>query len=429
MVFRAENGVGIAVGRADLSAFLHMIAQGTEYVRWMISDEKGVLAKAGSETFEHFQNVQIAKRVLHQQRYATGQNKAVARQADPNQRIIWNPVFLTWIGKGGVQSVRGIEIIQSDNRCQHGRDVLICIILEKGAVMPTILLGMKITILKLASGGRAENKDMLIGALAEVWREQGHEVKTISGLPSLSTESILFLHVDLSVVPEEYLLYAAGYAKAINGNLKDIRKSVFSQNLVKSPDEWAGPVIVKTDANYGGLPEIEYAFQKGSDRQPLLFFFKRLGRSIQRRCLGEPVNSVLQYPVFTSSKLVPPEWWQREDLVVEKFLPERDNEFYILRKYCFLGSRHRLLRTWSRNPIVSTRTQLGSETVEEPVPHELLELRKRLFFDYGKIDYGMVDGQCVIYDVNKTVGAPGARSPKVMAFSRYLAEGLHDWAI
>ena len=66
---------------------------------------------------------------------------------------------------------------------------------------------------------------------------------------------LILVHVDLSVVPEKYLAFASRYSIVLNGRLPDIRKSVVSTNLVGMRDSWTGPVIAKSDLNYGGRPE------------------------------------------------------------------------------------------------------------------------------------------------------------------------------
>jgi hypothetical protein len=71
----------------------------------------------------------------------------------------------------------------------------------------------------------------------------------------LAPADILLIHVDLSVVPDEYLEFASRYPIALNKAAKDIRKSLISLNLVRAGDSYSGKVIVKTDLNYGGSPE------------------------------------------------------------------------------------------------------------------------------------------------------------------------------
>jgi hypothetical protein len=88
----------------------------------------------------------------------------------------------------------------------------------------------------------------------------------------------------------------------------------------------------------------------------------------------------------------------------------------------FLGDREINRRTWSPDPVVKLR---GSriETLSEPVPDELRAIRRELGFDYGKFDYGVVDGEVVLYDVNPTPGS--AQDPRVHAAAiDILADGI-----
>ena len=66
---------------------------------------------------------------------------------------------------------------------------------------------------------------------------------------------LVLLHVNLSVVPDEYLELASRYPIVVNGKAKDIRKSTYSTLRVTRDDPYAGPVIVKSNLNYAGVPE------------------------------------------------------------------------------------------------------------------------------------------------------------------------------
>jgi hypothetical protein len=78
----------------------------------------------------------------------------------------------------------------------------------------------------------------------------------------------------------------------------------------------------------------------------------------------------------------------------------------------------------SRSPIVNSSTQVHTEFVE---PHpDILRLRKAMKFDYGKFDYVIHEGQALLLDANKTVGAANYPStPQRVADRRYRAEGLY----
>jgi hypothetical protein len=63
------------------------------------------------------------------------------------------------------------------------------------------------------------------------------------------------------------------------------------------------------------------------------------------------------------------------------------------------------------------------EPRELPMPAELLALRHELGLDYGRIDYGVVDGRVVIWDVNKTPSVR-TRSERSFMMAKRLAEGV-----
>jgi hypothetical protein len=285
---------------------------------------------------------------------------------------------------------------------------------------------MRIAVLNLEIYRTLAKQDKLVHFIAQIWREQGQEVLDLYGTTEKVKADLLFLHVDLSLVPEEYRTFASCYPHVINGKVSDIRKSAYSSNRLLREDEWKGAVLVKTDDNFGGKPEKRLARER-LRKNPLLALMGLANRNLAYRLVGGKLPPFDKYPVFASRDLVPEAWWGENGLLIEKFLPERDGEFYVLRKYCFLGNRSRIFRTWGKDPVVSTKTEEGTELLQEETPPELEELRRRMGLDYGKIDYGLVDGKCIVYDVNKTIGISQKFNPKVLEFAEYLAKGLEIW--
>jgi hypothetical protein len=117
--------------------------------------------------------------------------------------------------------------------------------------------------------------------------------------------------------------------------------------------------------------------------------------------------------------------------VIERFLPELEDGLYYTRVYQFLGNRSICLRMGSRSPIVKAHNSVSVERVE---PHpQVAEWRKRLNIDYGKLDYVVTNGQPVLLDANKTIGASPSgmnqliSSDQVQANRRTLAEGIHAY--
>jgi hypothetical protein len=211
---------------------------------------------------------------------------------------------------------------------------------------------------------------------------------------------VILVHVDLSVVPEPYLEFAARYPIALNGRVKDIRKSTFSQNLVGPHDSWDGPVIVKSDLNCAGRPERvmkepPWARKHAHARRALELLQKLT------RCMS-PFEDSRDYVLYRHVQEVPRRDFHNRHLVIEKFLPEIEDGLYHVRTYQFLGHRWTCTRLASPEPIVKVSTTASTEEVE---PHEeIIAWRRRLSLDYGKLDYVVHGGRGVLFDVNKTTG-------------------------
>jgi hypothetical protein len=95
----------------------------------------------------------------------------------------------------------------------------------------------------------------LVHHFEEFWREDGHDVAYLFGTERFVPADIVLVHVDVSVVPESYLEFAARYPIVLNGRVRDIRKTTTSRYLLRPGDDWRGPVIVKTDLNHAGNRE------------------------------------------------------------------------------------------------------------------------------------------------------------------------------
>ena len=248
----------------------------------------------------------------------------------------------------------------------------------------------------------------MVYSLAERWRRAGHEVRVHHGVAAPPPGDLAIVNVDLTVIPEAYRELAARYPRVVNGRVTDVSKSRVSADLLDRYSDWIGPVIVKTEANYGGKPEA-------------------LLRSIARRdgaACDIPEGPVAQsYPIYESLRQVPDAVWRTPGLVVERFLPERDaGGQYFSRHWVFLGDRDRSIRLRSRVPIIKSGDAIGREEV--PVPEEMRAWRERLGFDFGKFDYVRHGERFVLLDVNRTPSLPAYADAEVAASQDYLAEGL-----
>jgi hypothetical protein len=68
----------------------------------------------------------------------------------------------------------------------------------------------------------------------------------------------------------------------------------------------------------------------------------------------------------------------------------------------------------------------GIAILTDPVPDELRTLRQQLGFDYGKFDYGLVDGEVFLYDANSTPGR-SAFPERHTDTIRTLSRGIQDF--
>ena len=254
------------------------------------------------------------------------------------------------------------------------------------------------------------------------WERQGFSVRVLRGIDEPPSAHTLISHVNLTVVPTEYRRYAEGFPVAINARVADISKHHVSTHLVRDPAEWDGPVIVKTNLNYGGRPE---RWQTRATSR-----IGRIQMKIESKLpwawTGELHSS--DYKIYERARDVPRIVWRNSRLAVQRYLPEKEGSFFCLRQWVFFGDREMSTRSFASAPIVK-----AANTVERergvPIPDELRALRKKLGFDYGKFDFGIVDGEVVLYDANRT---PTRRredqvTPELIGLATDLAQGIHSF--
>jgi hypothetical protein len=258
--------------------------------------------------------------------------------------------------------------------------------------------------------------------LAEVWKKENITVFFLFGTEKYVPADLALLHVDLTSVPDEYMDFARRYPVILNGKVKDIRKSTFSKNRVNPDDGYDGKVIVKSELNYGGEPErkllgtpLSRLASRTAMRMPWLLPSNK-GSKLLFRLPSD-------YRIYNSLRSVPIDWFKRDGVLVEKFLPEIQDGLYCLRNYHFLGDRGGCVLRKSAEPIVNAATASNRQDID-PDP-EIVKLTKSLQFDFGKFDYVMHDGKAVLLDANKTPGMGTA--PEYFAMCREWAEGIHSY--
>lgn len=247
---------------------------------------------------------------------------------------------------------------------------------------------------------------------SEIWKENGHSVEVLNGTAKTTEADLAILHLDMTETPDEYLRFArTSFPRVLNDKIKDVSKRSISSNICHAGEAVEGPVIVKTNLNCGGIPEAlrrrraDGMATKIRDKLKNVFSFKSHWSKVS-------FLHPLEYPVFESAEKVPTEVWTNPNLVVERFLPERKDDFYCLRIWTFFGDRETHLLTFSKHKILKSTTIMHREKLGD-VPDELREKRKELGFDFGKFDYVMVDGKAVLFDANRT--------PTLNAFTKQAA--------
>jgi len=204
-----------------------------------------------------------------------------------------------------------------------------------------------------------------------------------------------FLHVDMSLIPQDYLDLAMRYPRVINGKVSDIRKRHVSRNLLEPASDWAGPVLVKSDLNIGGKPEA---------------FLAR--KAAVKAGLTPPTDEAADYQWFEALSQVPDAVWQDPTQVVERYLPEQRGTDNVLRVWSFLGGYERC--NWYSAPEIFIKARHISAFGPSEVPDEIRAERRRLGFDYGKFDFAIGPEGPVLYDANRTPGYLFSR-PEFMA--------------
>jgi hypothetical protein len=249
-----------------------------------------------------------------------------------------------------------------------------------------------------------ESTNYLVHPLAKKWEAMGLHVSVLRGTRSVAPADVLLPHIDLTIVPTNYHALMRRYPRVINQRILDISKSTISGNMVGPGNPYDGPVIVKTDRNYGGLPE-----QRLTHRGWRSLLRTAWGRAApRRRSSGSAAWGIVEwldsgsYPVFPSLRDVPRQVFENSHLVVERFLPEMDGDKYCVR-YCYaFGSREFTLLLKSRSPVIKGSNVEAWEEVEGPVA--VRHLRSQLGLDYAKIDYVLRESSVVLLDVNRTPG-------------------------
>ncbi|HEU4428053.1 MAG TPA: hypothetical protein VFT98_04825 [Myxococcota bacterium] len=253
----------------------------------------------------------------------------------------------------------------------------------------------------------------LIARLARHWEKS--RVRVTHGPQPAPGAQLGIVHVNRTRIGAHELPPNETGRPLLNERVRDISKARFSTLRVGPDDAWRGPVIVKSNLNHFGIPEARGGGRWGERaRRAIARVSWRAARRLPPR----------RYPILPRLGEVPDWVWRDDELVVERFVPERADGLYCLRGWVFFGSRGYVYRLFSDDPLVKTGTSVRHEFLPAPPP-ELEAIRAAHGFDFGKFDYVEHDGRAVLLDANKTPAIEAAAdSPRMRELAGALADFL-----
>lgn len=249
----------------------------------------------------------------------------------------------------------------------------------------------------------------MVAIIADRLAELGTEVVHLHGTSRFVPADGILVHVDLSVVPADVARFAQRYPFQLNAGALDIRKGLYADGLLQPGSALHGPVIAKTELNFGGTPE-------HLDR-PFASRLKRRLAHFLRSAPAPVIQSKADYRIFASLAEVPAMYFT-PDTVVQKLVVEMSEGKHVLREYLFLGDLY-YENIEHSGEVIITEDEHISCLPFTPHPH-LLAVRRKLKLDYGKIDYVIAGGVPFIFDANKTPGIgcvadPACLEPDVLS--------------
>lgn len=255
----------------------------------------------------------------------------------------------------------------------------------------------------------------LIAKLTWHWKQSGYKI-AVGSMGSIPRDiDLAILHIDKTHLNSEDIALNPLEKPFLNNRVLDISKRNFSKFILTRTDNWDGAVIIKSNFNCYGRREWKIHSKSLSDT-----IRHNLARLSWRHARMLPPDT---YPVLARQSDVPHWVWDHPDLIVERFMPEREGDEYCIRGWLFFGSHGYTYRLYSKNPVIKAGTSLRYEFLGEP-PAELQDFRSANGWDFGKFDYVMVGDQPVLLDINKTpslLSAPD--TPRV----KYLASAIEEY--
>jgi hypothetical protein len=238
-------------------------------------------------------------------------------------------------------------------------------------------------------------------------RRKGHICRVVTGARPVSGD-VAILHVDTTFVDAHYAGLGARYPTRINFRATDISKRNVSGALLDRNSGWRGPVVVKSNRN---------VMAKGEVGQNMIA--QAEGRAVPFPDLVEP----RPYRLLPSMPLVPEAIWDDDEMVVERFVPERDPDGFAVRNWTFAGDRGVCTRNVSPRWMVKSVDDVV-KSCDVPVPDEIRAERERLGLDYGNLDFVIHEDEPILLDASRTPGAPRALWQWADQVAPDLADGL-----
>ncbi len=227
--------------------------------------------------------------------------------------------------------------------------------------------------------------------LAKAWSARGIDVEFIPGCYRFVEVDVAFSHVDRTITPEKYRCLVDHYPIVLNARVTDISKRAFSRHVVDRDSDWSGAVVVKSNENTGGMPERRIRMESFGLAQKAWW---KIHKRLPWQWTGLMTKD--RYGVIATLEQVPPIAWRSPGLVVERFMPERRNDHYIVRHWFFLGDAEFDYFRRATHPIVRGKRVVEWE-ISDMVPEPVRELRRQLGFDYGSFDFAISEQGPVVF--------------------------------
>ncbi len=208
-------------------------------------------------------------------------------------------------------------------------------------------------------------------------------------------------HIDLTVWPDSLIEFLTHYPNVVNRRLADISKRSISEDLLRPGDEWRGPVIVKTDLNYGGIVDRRHEREgaKRGEANSMSAPTARVPQQIRPFYQG-------RYGVFDTIAAVPSGIWKDPNLIVERYHGERKGALYGLRQLFLVGDAYVMRQLWGPNPVVKGDNITERQWLEGPPPPDVLAVARARGVEFGKIEFTVVDGKAFVFDIARTPTGP-----------------------